>query len=292
MDPNTNGHTILLKEDLILVDLDVSVWGARERLAPADLDKAPQEIPDNVVLGHKKLLPPNALHEITSLRSQSRTVLERYGYRFPIGQARAVPVGVLSTVEEKLNTLQAQFTGAVEAFLSLYPSHQDSMLSQYPRELQPSDYLMPDDVRRAFRFQWVAVNIALPTDPENAKKVRERLDTWIDEIAQEFRVTAAGVFNTVREKLQKGELVSQASFNAITRAIERLQQINFLQDHTVEAQLQTAREILQAYSAKDCREAPSVAQTVRTTLDSLVGEIRDTSDIDIVTGAFKRKLRL
>jgi hypothetical protein len=59
------------------MDVDVSVWGARERLAPADIDKAPQEIPDTAVLGHKKLLPPNALQGITSLRSQGRTVLER-----------------------------------------------------------------------------------------------------------------------------------------------------------------------------------------------------------------------
>lgn len=38
----TNGHTILPKEDLVLMDVDVSVWGARERLAPADIDKAPR----------------------------------------------------------------------------------------------------------------------------------------------------------------------------------------------------------------------------------------------------------
>jgi hypothetical protein len=58
--------------------------GAREHLTPAEIDKGPQEIPDPVVLGHKKPLPPNALQEITGFPSQGRTVLERYGYRFPI----------------------------------------------------------------------------------------------------------------------------------------------------------------------------------------------------------------
>ena len=291
---NGNGHnaSAILSNDLVLIDLDVSVWGARKALTPEDLDKKPSEIPDIYYLGHKTLVPKESLKQGRALEGRGRSVLERYGFRFPIGMTRAVPVAVLPEVEAALEEVKQEFEAWADTFETDFPALKEATIAEHGEELRP---LYPDaaTVRSKFRFDWVIVNVSVPEgNSENAAKVKAKIESWVDEIAVEFRQTAAEVFDTVTKKLERGEMVTEFSFNAVRRAIDRLRAINFLNDQTVEAQLAKAKEALSKFSAEGCRTDPLVRESARAALTTVVKEIKNVGDVNEITGGFKRKLRI
>jgi len=290
----TNGNGSVLTSDVVLMDLNVSVWTGRVKLNPEDIGKTASEIPEDFYLGHKALVPKKVVKKIKGMESRGRSVLEKWGYSFPIGQTRAIPVGVVPEVVKRLQAVKDEFDGLAEEFAANFLTYREATIEKYGEALRPF-YPSESSVRGRFSFDWVMVTIKLPhgegTD-ENAAKVKKVVEGWIDEIGVQMRDAASSIFAKVADKLAKSEAVSERSFNSIRKSIERFRAINFLKDATVESKLREAMDLLNANNAADCRENPTVAASLGSALNTIMGQIADTSDLDAVTGGYKRRLRL
>jgi len=67
----------------IVVDLTISVWGARAKLKPQDLGFADVDIPELIKLGHKDLMKKAYLSKINSVIGRAWDYLYKHSFAFP-----------------------------------------------------------------------------------------------------------------------------------------------------------------------------------------------------------------
>jgi len=287
-----NGSTVNLTANIILMDLDVGVWGARKALTPQDLGKDPDDIPEEFYLGHKALIPRAALKPARTFEGRGRAILEKCGYVFPIGQTRAIPVGVIEEVEVELAKVRADFEEWLdEEFLPKYQTYLDAYVAKFGEE---NRRLFPtrDAVRSKFTFDWVCVTISVPKgNDDNALKVRKRIESWVDQVAEEYQTAAAQVFEVVAERLERGGPISDRTFDRMKKAVNRLRSINFLDFEQVESALKDAQKLLETYTADGIKTDVDAKAAMQKALGKIVTEIKDAS-LEEVTTAYKRKLRI
>jgi hypothetical protein len=104
----------------ILFDLDVGRWAAIKKLNADDLD-LPNLDPGAFKLGHKKLLPKDAISRIQEIESKARSTLASRSSDFPIAGARFVRYPVLEDLLEKLTALKLEFLKEVKNLIDNYP---------------------------------------------------------------------------------------------------------------------------------------------------------------------------
>lgn len=128
MNENTEIAELLFNEGT-LFDLDIGRWAAIKKLKPTEvlLDDIDEQA---VYLGHKRLLPKEALKDIVRLEGKARSQLEAHSSLFPIAGARFVYLKTLSTLIDKLSSTRIQYMAAVEQLIVNYPTHKEHQLER------------------------------------------------------------------------------------------------------------------------------------------------------------------
>ena len=110
-----------LTREGLLISVSVGYWRATKKLNPEDLGLDPDKVTDRLIsLGHKKLLPAEALESFALIESRAHSLIEASTFPFLKGLGHFLPNAKLESVLNKVGDLQREFSRAKTEFLACY----------------------------------------------------------------------------------------------------------------------------------------------------------------------------
>src|SRR5215212_1015430 len=123
MEHNNNDLLAVLTREGVLIKVSCRYWRGTKKLKPEDLGLKEADVSDRLIsLGHKRLLPKDALAELAVVEGRSHALIESNTFPFLNGIAHFLPNARLEDVTGKLDHMQTEFWQAKQSFLAKYAS--------------------------------------------------------------------------------------------------------------------------------------------------------------------------
>lgn len=292
----------------VLMNLDVGYWSGEVKLSPEDLDKRPQDIPSFVRLGHKELVEKDDLCDIRTIAGRARALLKLFSFKYPgLADLRFVPKSVWIDVCKKLGELETEFWAAVEIFVTNYPDIRDKFLLKHEdhRAILEPCYPAAGAIRKCFKFRYTSKEFALPKEVKAAAYTKEKAeeeikvlskikedaekerDEFLKGVVAHLRAQTIEVFKSVKDRLDGGKNVTKQQVEKMQGFIENFEQLNFMGDGEMAAQIAEIKgELAQASQMTDEEFQKKLSASV----SDIIQTAEKTEDIDDVTDNFKRNL--
>src|SRR5688572_23823979 len=118
---NNNQLLQVLTREGVLIKVSVRYWRGTKKLKPEDLGLKQANVSDRLIsLGHKRLLPKDALAGLALAEGRAHALVEGNTFPFLNGLGHFLPNTRLQEVTEKLNEMQQEFWTAKKEFLEKY----------------------------------------------------------------------------------------------------------------------------------------------------------------------------
>jgi len=299
--------------DGVLFDLDLGWWKGYIQLEAEDLDKDENDIPDVYKLGKKRILNHEAFAKFQLIEGRARQMVDRLSYQFMLSTVRFVPFTTLPEIVEQLSELRVAFNNFVEVFVFEYDDNKRAFMNRYSEKLGlkaetlATKYPHTLEIRGRFFFTWKFFEMSMPTEIRaevldvtererlqdawdiSQVKVQEELSKWVDTVGRAMRKEIGLVCKNMKDTLDKGNTIREGTLDRTRETIKRLRSMNFIEDGQVNEML---LELERSMPGSIDREVPEFIIPFKGTLESIMAEAGDMSDVSEFTGTYKRKLRL
>lgn len=288
--PNHDLLSVLTREG-VLLKVSVRYWRGTKKLKPEDLGLKETDVSDRLIsLGHKRLLPKDALAELAVVEGRAHALVETNTFPFLNGIAHFLPNPRLEDVMEKLNAMQTEFWQAKQSFLSKYSSLRREASKEWRKMAQKlvpdpdrlvavieSSFPFPQHMDRYYGFDVQLFQIALPgrmeTDlvslanqrgviaarqraaAEAGQKIRRDVESFVADCVASLREQTAKLCDEMLHSINHSETgVHQKTLNRLVRFIDQFKQMNFVNDTVMEEQLENVRKELLSKTAEEYRD--------------------------------------
>jgi hypothetical protein len=262
-----------------------------KRLQPQDLGLEDNDVNERLIsLGHKKLLPKDALAGLGLIESRTHALVERSSFSFLGGIARFLPNAKLGEVQQGLDELEKDFAKARAKFLDDYAVHRSAAMVEWERTAKnlpgnPAQLLgtirgaFPDAVELTAKFGFdihlfqvrvperVSAQIVRFTDQQKiiearnkaasdaTQRIHEGVENFVRDAVATLREQTANLCSEMLSSMDDGKLgVHQKTLNRLVKFIDDFKQLNFAGDGEMDALLEKARTELLSESAEDYRD--------------------------------------
>jgi hypothetical protein len=306
---NTNSSIPLLEAVCkrgVLVSTSIRYWRGCKRLNAEDLGLNPNQVSDRLIqLGHKRLIPRDALSDFALIESRAHATVEGSSFPFLGGIARFVPNPRLAEVNAMLDKLREEFDEAKDRFVDNYAPMRDRAMVEWreaARHLNGSaEHLIATieqsfppagDIAKRFGFDAQMFQISAPESirlevaeglaeyevvddrrriaEEATRRLQTDLNGFIREsisaLRQETARLASDVLATIDES-KNG--VHQRTLNRLATFIESFRSLNFAGDQQLEGTLERFRRDLLHRSAEEYRNDPGAMASLTDGLNRL-----------------------
>lgn len=301
-----------LTREGVLLSVTVRYWRATKKLRPEELGLKADDVSARLIrLGHKRLLPQEALSRLALIEGRAHYLVDSFTFPFMGGVARYLPNRKLAAVTAALEALKVEFEAEAARFTAQYDqlrsqalvewraavqklsSQPDRVLASITQAFPPSQKLERYFGFQVYLFQ-VTVPEALPTTQlvelgdqlkieEARQQIAREAQTHLKAETERFVADCVGVLRTETAQLcddmleaingGKTDGVHQKTLNRLLRFIERFHQLNFAGDDEMERLLETARRELLNRSADTYRHNSAATRQLQVGLTRL----RDTA---------------
>jgi hypothetical protein len=307
----------------VLVNVSVRYWRARKKLNPEDLGLSSDQVNQRLIsLGHKRLLPKDCLQSLALIESRAHALVEGSTFPFLNGVARYLPNERLVEVNARLNELNNQFRHEQQEFLCEYPTYRENALREWEataRELvdDPSRLLAVIEdafppvslMDRHYGFHVSMFQVAVPDVPKaelvetgvqlelaeaRAKAAREArgrieqsCEEFIRDCTAELRGQTAKLCTEMLATIDGTGSVHQKTLNRLIRFVDNFRQLNFMNDHEMQQQLESVRSELLQRTAGEYRDSTSARRQLVRGLEALrdrAGELARQDATHLVEG--------
>jgi hypothetical protein len=299
-----------------LIDLSISYWRGRKALQPRDLGLRPEDVPAIYSLGKKLLLPKAVIVAFRSIEEKAAYLIESASFSFPIARLRFLPRAKVAEVVAGLEAYRTEFLEQKRHLIREYDNLREQMLRDHPKYRNALEGYYPSRraLERCFDFHWDLFALALPRDlpvvrvtaekvsrEERARQVaaqryqeriKQQVDGFLDDVVQTLRSKTVDLCRHVATKIEKGELITEATINSVKDWITRFESLNFINDQPVAKQLASLRKTLGTRTAKEYREDEDAASVLGKALTGIVENVSRIADISAITGTYKRRICL
>lgn len=293
----------------VLINVSIRYWRARRKLAPEDLGLTAEQVNDRLIsLGHKRLLPKEALQRLGLIESRARAHVENSTFPFLGGIAHYVPNAGLEEVLSTLHGLRGEFDSCRTEFLAGYDDLREQALRDWAiaAETLPVDrdrllaairdaFPARDRIERRFAFDIRTFQITVPDSVPSAELVdigtqreiiearRRAVSDARREIESSCRDFIADCVATLREQTAKlcDEMletitttgnVHQKTLNRLIRFIDRFRDLNFANDTEMAQQLENMRREFLTRTAQEYRDSDTARTRLVEGLSALRGK--------------------
>ena len=184
---------IRILDNLLALNLNVSLWSARRKMSQEDLGGAELPPEDLASLGSKRIADPENLKVFGTLKARAFNYLDRHGVRFMSGWA--IPEEKAGEIVQELLNIRAEFQKEKEAFLAGYDQNVQAWIEKHHQwgEIIRNSLVGPDYVRARMDFRWQLYKVApLEQHADNiavleaglAEEVQGLGGTLFDEVAK------------------------------------------------------------------------------------------------------------
>lgn len=230
MSPNIQSDIKIL-DNLLALNLDISVWSARKKMSAEDLGGAELPPEDLASLGSKRIADPEKLKIFSTLKSRAFNFLDRHGVRFMSGWA--IPENKAVLITEELVKIRSEFFAARNDFLSGYDQGIEEWIAKHAAwgEIIRDSIVSPDYVRSRMDFRWQLYKVE-PMKTQKGSTVEAGLaeevtglgNTIFDEIAR----SATEIWRKVyRDKTE----VTHKALSPLRTLKEKLAGLSFVEPH-------------------------------------------------------------
>ena len=311
----------ILTREGVLISASVRYPRFHKKLAPADLGLSPDQVSERLVsLGHKKLLPREALAELSLVEGRTHAIIDQGTFPFLGGLGHFLPNGKLVDVQEQLNTQRSHFHRAKENFLAAYRDLRTEALSEWEiaiRHLAGShdeaaclyaqiaeSFPAREKLADRFAFEVHLFQIAVPESlgmelvsfaeqqevrlarreaaESAARQIRSGVEGFVGECITELRHQTAQLCDEMLSSMRSGKTdgVHQKTLNRLVKFIDDFKQLNFAGDNEMEQQLDRVRSELLGRSAEDYRNSLTATRSLEAGLSQLRDQARELASQD------------
>ena len=313
-----NNHLLdVLTREGVLINVSVRYWRATRKLNPEDLGLDPGNVTDRLIsLGHKKLLPKEALERFALVESRAHSLIESGTFPFLNGLGHFLPNTKLEEVTRKLKELEIEFDQARQAFLGQYAELRQQASAEWceaaKRLVADPDRLVatieasfpnPGKMERAFGFETQLfqirapekLNLALVSQGEQqqiitarqraaeeaAAQIHRGAENFVADCVASLRQQTAALCQEMLESMRTGKTgVHQKTLNRLVRFIDEFKQLNFVGDQQMEAELDRVRQEFLSRSAEDYRDDGVARTRLQEGLQALADTARQLAQQD------------
>ena len=316
---NTDLLNVLTREG-VLINASVRYPRFHKKLRAADLGLEPDQVSDKLMsLGHKKLLPREALADLALVESRTHAVIEKNTFPF-LNVSHFLPNRKLVDVQEQLDAQEKNFEIARGKFLRSYTSTREQALTDWRDAIRQiaktydEEETLFSQIREAFpsrefieprfAFEVHLFQIAVPDSfdlelisfaeqnevrlarldaaREARRDIQTGVETFVGECVNELRQQTAQLCDEMLASMRGGktEGVHQKTLNRLVAFIDDFKALNFANDTEMEQQLDRVRTELLDRSAGDYRNSPAAVRSLESGLAGLRDHARDLTHQD------------
>ncbi len=308
------GNTILDALTLkgVLISVSVRFWRARKKLRPEDLGLDPDTVDDRLFsLGHKKLLPKEALAKLALIEGRAHALVEANTFPFLGGIAHYLPNTKLEEVTAKLQSLRAEFEACRDEFIAGYGQLREEALIEWraaaetltddpQRMLGVISDAFPDvdRIEGKFSFDIRTFQIAVPDAVPRAElvdlgtqqeiiearrkavasaklEIEHSCREFIGDCVASLREQTAALCTEMLDTINSTGSVHQKTLNRLIRFIDNFRELNFVNDQQMAEQLDAVRNEFLTCTAQEYRDSNAARQKLASGLCSLRERARE-----------------
>lgn len=299
-----------LTREGVLIDVSVRYWRAAKKLTPEDLGLDAERVTARLIsLGHKRLLPREALQTFALIESRAHALVESASFPFLGGIGHYLPNSKLPEVTRRLEALEGEFETARADFLGRYSALRSEAvrdwkaaackLTSEPERLVATieaAFPRPEDIQRHFGFRTHLFQISVPeaalrldlveagdqraivearnrAAEQSTRRIHEDTRQFIGECVATLRKETAELCEEMLGSMRGGktEGVHQKTLNRLLKFLDQFRELNFAGDGELERMLETARRELLTQTAGEYRDD----EAARSRLVKGLGRLRD-----------------
>jgi hypothetical protein len=312
-------HDLLqvLTREGVLVKVSIRYWRGTKKLRPEDLGLKESQVSDRLIsLGHKRLLPKEALSALALVEGRAHAFIENNTFPFLNGLAHFVPNPRLQEVDQKLKELEGEFWSAKKAFLDQYATLRANASEEWrtmanklvndPNRLVAAieaSFPFPNQMDRYYGFDLQLFQISVPEKlgldlvtladqkevmearqraaQEASTSIRQGVEAFVSDCVSSMREQTAQLCEEMLQSIQSSETgVHQKTLNRLVRFIDQFKQMNFADDRTMEEMLERVRRELLSKTAEEYRDSSKSRQTLVNGLQQLRQQASDLAKQD------------
>lgn len=308
---NTNNLIDVLSREGVLISVSCRYWRAAKKLQAADLGLDPDDVAERLIsLGHKRLLPKDALAAFALIESRAHALVESSTFPFLNNVARFLPNAKLAEVTRRLSGLEDEFRSARIDFAAQYGRlraeaieewHEAAsrLVSDPQRVVATIQAAFPqaDRLDRHFGFNVSLFQVRAPEALEatlidaadqqaimtaraeaaaQAKaQIEEGVQTFVQDAVASLREQTATLCDEMLASMRNGKTgVHQRTLNRLVDFIDRFKALNFTGDQELEARLEEVRKHFLSRTAEEYRDNASSRRKLDAGIRGLADEAR------------------
>lgn len=301
----------------VLINVSVRYWRGCKKLRPEDLGLKQTQVSDRLIsLGHKRLLPKEALADLALIEGRAHALIDQNTFPFLNGLGHFLPNARLEEVTTKLKELEQEFWRAKRDFFDHYSHHRQTAQAEWrqmARKLTPNvetllaaiegSFPLSHGLEKLFGFNWTLFHISLPEScsvdavdfedqqviaasrrlaaSEAGRKIRRETEEFVAECVASMREQTAKLCEEMLHSIKTSETgVHQKTLNRLVRFIDQFKAMNFANDEEMEAQLERARTELLSRTAEEYRDSRVARRRLVQGLTALSEHARQLAQAD------------
>ena len=312
-------HSLLpvLTREGVLLKVSVSFWRGHKKLRPEDIGLEKKAVSDRLIsLGHKRLLPKEALADLSLIEGRAHALVEGNTFPFLNGIAHFLPNAKLEEVIIKLNDLKESFWSAKAQFLKKYSSLRASASEEWRAMAQnlvkdperlvatiEASFPLPNQMDRFFAFDVQLFQIAIPQKlaaelievadqqaliearqravVEASAKIRSGVELFVADCVASLREQTAQLCEDMLSSINNCDTgVHQKTLNRLVNFIDQFKQMNFANDSEMERQLEQVKRQLLTKTAQEYRDSATARTKLKQGLSQLANQARELAKQD------------
>ena len=134
MNNGSNQLLDVLTREGVLINVSVRFWRGCKKLRPEDVGLNPDDVSARLIsLGHKRLLPKDAMADLSLIEGRAHALIEAKTFPFLNGVGHFLPNPKLEEVTQKLKDMELEFWDAKNHFLQRYAKLRQDAAQEWRR---------------------------------------------------------------------------------------------------------------------------------------------------------------
>jgi hypothetical protein len=316
MEHHQNLLSVLTREG-VLIKVGIRFWRGCKKLKPEDIGLKEANLSDRLIsLGHKRLLPKDALAGLSVLEGRAHALVEANTFPFLNGLGHFLPNTKLKEVTDSLKELESEFWKAKAEFLQKYASLRQAAAKEWktmakklvedPERLTAvieSSFPFAHLMDRYFSFDVQLFQISLPerisldlvdladqqeiakarqqAAQEATQKVSQGIESFVADCVASLREQTAKLCQDMLHSINSSETgVHQKTLNRLVRFIDQFKQMNFVNDRVMEEQLEAVKKQLLSKTAEEYRDSRTARKRLVEGLSQLANQAQQLAKQD------------
>mgnify|MGYP003589793092 CR=1 FL=1 len=301
----------VLTREGVLISVSIRLWRAQKKLNAEDIGLDSDDVNKRLIsLGHKKLLPREAMAKLALVESRAHALVESNTFPFLNGLGHFLPNKRLAEVTGKLEEIQEQFHSLTAEFLRQYRPMREQALKEWRETarrlaVDPARLVAtiedafpdPDAIRRYFSFDIHLFEIKVPerlgtslvslADQQNiidarakaaseaSEKINTGVNAFVADCVSTLRHETATLCEEMLASMKTGKTgVHQKTLNRLLNFMDHFKQLNFAGDTELNRMLDDFRSQFLGTNAEQYRDNNSEQLRLQKGIKSLADTAR------------------